>query len=97
MSSTQWRTGVAVPPCRCVRQPMFAVAIACGAPASSAASLRARSSPEIAGWFDDAVALHDTGKASPQFQAYIPAPEKYRMEPSTVRVSQMPPNCTLRS
>ena len=34
--------------------------------------------PEIATWFDDAVALHDTGKSSPQFQAYIPAPEKYR-------------------
>lgn len=34
--------------------------------------------PELAVWFDDAVALHDTGKASPQFQSYIPAPEKYR-------------------
>src|SRR5262249_21241453 len=34
--------------------------------------------PEIAVWFDDAVALHDSGKASPQFQAYISAPEKYR-------------------
>lgn len=34
--------------------------------------------PETAVWFDDAVALHDTGKASPQFQAYIPAPQKYR-------------------
>ncbi len=37
--------------------------------------------PEIAIWFDDAVALHDTGKASPQFQAYIPAPEKYLGRP----------------
>lgn len=34
--------------------------------------------PEIAHWFDDAVALHDTGKAAPQFQAYIPAPDRYR-------------------
>jgi CRISPR-associated endonuclease/helicase Cas3 len=37
-----------------------------------------RHSPHIADWFGDAVALHDAGKASPQFQAYIPAPEKYR-------------------
>src|SRR5579884_1937855 len=34
--------------------------------------------PEVAGWFDDVVALHDTGKAAPQFQAYIPAPDRYR-------------------
>ncbi len=34
--------------------------------------------PEIAIWFDDAVALHDTGKACPQFQEYIPAPQKYK-------------------
>src|SRR5258708_509008 len=33
---------------------------------------------EMAVWFDDAVALHDRGKAGPQFQASIPAPEKYR-------------------
>jgi CRISPR-associated endonuclease/helicase Cas3 len=34
--------------------------------------------PELPVWFDDAVALHDSGKASPQFQDYIRAPEKYR-------------------
>jgi len=33
--------------------------------------------PEVVTWFADAVALHDSGKASPQFQKYIQAPDKY--------------------
>jgi CRISPR-associated endonuclease/helicase Cas3 len=36
------------------------------------------SCPEINTWFEDCVALHDAGKASPQFQAYIPAPQNYK-------------------
>ncbi len=48
-NSIQWRTGVVVPPCRCARQPILAVAIAAGAPAASAASFLSRSWPESSG------------------------------------------------
>ena len=52
-SSIQCRTGVAVGCCKWVRQPMFAVAMACGVPSSSAASLRARSSLAIADYSNE--------------------------------------------
>src|SRR5215470_11826328 len=47
-NSTQWRTGRALTLCRCVRQPMFAVAMISGSPASSAAILSALSLSESA-------------------------------------------------
>ncbi len=48
-SSTQWRTGRFVPLARCARQPMLAVAMRSGRPASSAASLLAFNSRASSG------------------------------------------------
>ena len=39
------------------------------------------SCPDLRGWFEDCVALHDAGKASAAFQRYITAPERYRGDP----------------
>jgi hypothetical protein len=48
-SSIQWRTGTPAPPCRWLRQPIFAVAIQSGPASCNEVSLRLRSSPAIAG------------------------------------------------
>ncbi len=48
-TSIQWRTGVAVPPCRCWMQPMLAETIVSGASAASCVSLRSRSAVASSG------------------------------------------------
>jgi len=50
MSSIQWYTGSAVPVRRCMRQPMLAVAMSCGAPASSALTLACSKRVASSGW-----------------------------------------------
>ena len=48
-TSTQWRTGVAVPLCRCWMQPMLAETMVAGASSSRFASLRSRSAVASSG------------------------------------------------
>ena len=48
-NSTQWRTGVSVPLCKWVMQPMLADTISCGASSARCPSLRSRSSYDSLG------------------------------------------------
>jgi CRISPR-associated endonuclease/helicase Cas3 len=51
---------------------------------------------ETCQWFDDAVTLHDAGKASAAFQEYIPNPAKYRGSKESKAHTPLSTMCALR-
>src|SRR5437763_1033039 len=53
-------------------------------------------SREACQWFDDAVALHDAGKASIAFQQYIVAPTRYRGSRESKAHTPLSTVCALR-